>query len=390
VGIFFLLLKLYFDCMIKYFLMVLTFCFYFTPVIRPQIIVNSFLEGASITKITEEDTSYLKKGEEYIWVATYGQGIYRFSKKDGKWINFSTASKNLQNDIFHCLAVSKDYVWAGASEGLYIYDKKKNRWSMKKFSLGGEFGNWIRALYYDKDKNILWIGRFRNLTQLEVAKQTYRDFDLTQGNDPKTNTIKTIRLDGDSLVWFGTESGAHLYRKKKKIAQNTWEFINNKKGFKQEGNAVSITDFLFEGENVWFGTDEFVTPRQPEFNVGGLYRYNRKIKWDKIDKSNGLPGNGIYCLEKTGNVIWAGVYSFDKNEKAEYGKGLIMIDRFTGKVTPVDLNLLRVNTSTITTLYFDGKDLWIGTDKGLYRLKIANPLALWTLKKPQTKKATNK
>lgn len=374
--------------MIKAFLIILIF--YFTPAVFPQVTVDNFLGNASITEITEEDTSYLKRGEGYIWVATYGEGIYRFSKKDGKWMNFSTASKNLQNDIFHCLAVSKDYVWAGASEGLYIYDKKKKSWNMKKFSLGGEFGNWIRALFYDKSRNILWIGRFRNLTQLDLAKQTYTDFDLTQGNDPKTNTFKSIRLDGDSLVWFGTESGVHFYRKKKKIAQDTWEFINNKKGFKQEGDAVSITDFLFEGGNVWFGTDEFVTPKQPEFNVGGLYRYNRKIKWDKIDKSNGLSGNGIYCLEKTGNVIWAGVYSFDKKEKAEYGNGLVMIDRFTGKVTPVDLNLLQVKTPTITTLYFDGKDLWIGTDKGLYRLKIANPLAVWSMKKPQTKKTINK
>jgi ligand-binding sensor domain-containing protein len=341
-----------------------------------------FLEGAYISGICEE--------ESFLWVSTYGHGIFSFSKKDGKWFNFSTKNRNLDNDLFHAIAVSKDFVWAAANEGLYIYDKKKNRWSTKKFALGGEFGNWIRSLYYDKNQNVLWIGRFRNLTQLEVAKQKYTDFELTQGNDPKSNTFKSIKADGDSLIWFGTESGVHIYRKNKKNGEETWQFINNKKGFKQEGDAVSISDFAFEKDYVWFGTDEFVTQQQPQFNLGGIYRYNRKFIWDKFSKETGLPGSGVYCLERTGNTIWAGLYSFDKKGKKEYGKGLVMIDRISGRIIPVNLNLLQTSSSTITKLYFDGNDLWIGTDKGLWRISITNPLAAWDLKKPQGKGKTKK
>jgi len=362
--------------------LVLIFLIFISLQAFPQVDYNIFLEDASITSIAEE--------KDFLWVATYGQGIFRLSKKDGKWFNFSTKNRNLDNDLFHTIAVSKDYVWAGANEGLFIYNKKRNRWTIKKFSLGGEFGNWIRSLCYDQSRNILWIGRFRNLTQLNVSRQKYKDFDLTQNNDPKTNTFKSIKLDGDSLIWFGTESGVHIYRKNKKIGEEAWQFINNKKGFKQEGDAVSISDFAFEGDNVWFGTDEFITPKQPQFNIGGLYRYNRKFIWDKLSRGNGLPANGIYCIERTGNYIWAGVYSFEKKEKEEYGKGLVLIDRITGKVIPIDLNLLETKSSTINTLYFDEKDLWIGTDRGLWKLNIANPLAAWTLKKEVKKSGTTK
>ena len=319
--------------MIKKFFPVLIFLICFFSDIYPQVDYEVYLEDASISGIAEE--------KDFLWVSTYGHGIFRYSKKDHKWFNFSSENKNLENDLFHTIAVSKNFVWAGANEGLYIYDRKKNNWTIKKFSLGGEFGNWIRSLCYDSTENILWIGRFRNLTQFDVAKQTYKDFDLTRGDDPKSNTIKAIKLDGDSLVWFGTESGVHIYRKKKKIGQETWEFINNKKGFKQEGDAVSVTDFIFEPGRVWFGTDEFITSKQPQFNLGGLYNYNRKFIWDKYSKENGLPANGIYCLERTGNYIWAGVYSFSKSEKEEYPKGLILIDRLKGKITPIDLNLLQ-------------------------------------------------
>ncbi|HMN25953.1 MAG TPA: hypothetical protein PKE38_15720 [Ignavibacteriaceae bacterium] len=78
---------------------------------------------------------------------------------------------------------------------------------------------------------------------------------------------------------------------------------------------------------------------------------------------------------ETGNYIWAGVYEFKKSDKAEYGKGLYLINRITKKVVPVDLNELKITTSNIRALYFDGINLWIGSSEGLVRLKIANELA---------------
>jgi ligand-binding sensor domain-containing protein len=348
---------------------------------------EELLEDASVSGIREE--------ENFVWVATQGQGIYRFSKKDNKWYNFSTNNENLDNDLFYNIAVSRDYIWAGATDGLYTYDKRRNKWHKRKFAQGGEFGNWIRALEYDQKENVIWIGRFRNLTRLDVARQRFTDFDLTKGNDPKTNNFKAIEIDGDSLIWFGTEGGVHIFNKKIEDG-NPWTFISNKKGFNQEGDAVSISDFLFERENVWIGTDEFITSQMPGFNVGGVYRFNRKLRWDRISKQDGLPANGIFCFERTGNKIWASVYSFDKKGKKEYGKGLALIDRLTGEIVPVDLNNTEINSATILCMHFDGSSMWIGTDNGLYRILIANQLAEWPLKieepvlKPKSKLKTRR
>lgn len=336
------------------------------------------LENVSVTAIRDEPN--------YVWLATYGQGIYRYSKKDNKWTNFSTSSNNLENDLFSCIAVNDDYVWAGSIEGLFTYDKKRNTWRKRKFAVGGEMGNWIRSLCYDKKENTLWIGRFKNLTELDVKRQKFTEHDLTKNNDPKTNTIKSIKLDGDSLIWFGSESGVHVYNKQVKDSASAWLFINNKRGFNAEGDAVSVSDFLFEGDNVWFATDEFVTPQQPNFNMGGIYKFNRKLKWEKISKQDGLPGNGIYCLEKTGNKIWVAVYSFDKKNKKEYGKGFVIIDRVSGKIINIDLNQTEISSSLVQTFYFDGNEMWVGTDKGLYKFAINNPLAKWSGKKDNKKK----
>jgi ligand-binding sensor domain-containing protein len=348
--------------------------------IYPQVATDVVLEKVSVTAI-EEDASN-------IWLATYGQGIYCYSKKEEKWSNFSTSSKNLENDLFSCIAVSNDYVWTGSIEGLFTYDKKRKTWRKRKFAVGGEMGNWIRSLCYDKKEKTLWIGRFKNLTRLDVKRQKFTEIDLTQNNDPKTNTIKSIKLDGDSLIWFGSESGVHIFDKQAKDPTSEWRFINNKKGFNAEGDAVSVSDFLFEGNNVWFATDEFVTTQQPNFNLGGIYKYDRKRNWERISKQDGLPGNGVYCLERTGNKIWAAIYAFDKRNKKEYGKGFVIIDRVTGRISNIDLNQTDFTSSLVQCFYFDGNKMWIGTDRGLYTFKIGNSLARWSGKKKSPK--TNK
>jgi ligand-binding sensor domain-containing protein len=354
---------------------VLTLTFLFLPDSFSQEQSEVFLKGAAVTDIAEE--------EGFLWVATYGQGIYRYSIADGKWINYSTKSGNLSDDLFYAVEVSKNFVWAASVEGLYTLTKKGGRWDKRKFAQGGEFGNWIRSLKYDEKQNVLWIGRFRNITRFDLKTRKYEDIDRTQGTDQKSNTIKTIELDGDSLIWFGTESGVHIYNKKKKYNDPTaWRYFTNKdKAFKEEGKTVSVSKILFEGRNIWIGTDEFITAEEPDFNLGGLYIHDRRFNWDRIYKRDGLGGNGIYSLCRIGNYIWVGVYEFDKLQKLEYGKGLYLINRITHQVIPVDLNEINITSSSILSFHFDGRYLWIGTGEGLVRLKIDNRLAEWPKKK---------
>lgn len=335
----------------------------------PQTESEIFLEGASIVDI--------KLDGNYLWVATYGQGIYRYSLTEEKWHNYSTTNNNLDNDLFFTLEVSPNYVWAGTTEGLFTLDKKTNRWTKRKFALGGEFGNWIRALFYDKNRDVLWIGRFRNVTYLDVKRRRYTDINRLQGNDQKSNTFKSIAIDGDSLVWFGSESGVHKFNlNKQPNDKSAWTYINNKeRNFLGEGQSVSVSDILFEGKNIWFGTDEFVTKENPTFNIGGVYLFNRKFQWERISKVDGLGGNGIYKMIRTGNYIWVGVYEFDRLDKKEFGKGLFLINRNTFEIYPVDLNQIKINSSAILSMLYDSGYLWIGTDRGLVRLKLMNELA---------------
>ena len=320
--------------------------------------IQLFLEGIKITDIKNDGVD--------IWVTTEGHGIYKYVKWKNKWINYSKKNKKLRQDFFYCVEVSNRYIWAGSADGLYIYDKKRRRWNKKRFAKGGQFGNWIRSLRFDKEDNKLWIGRFKFLTQFDLITKKYRDFDLTVNKNEKTNSVKYIELDGDSLVWVGVESGLHKFSKHN--SKFSTKYYSNKNDFfLNEGKQVSITNILFEQSNIWFGTDEFITRQNPDFNKGGLFRFDRKINWLKFHEHSKLNASGIFSLELTGNYIWVSVYKFDRDNKMTVGKGLNLINRKTLESINIENDLI---PDTIFDIHFDGENIWLGTNNGLRKINL--------------------
>jgi hypothetical protein len=124
-----------------------------------------------------------------------------------------------------------------------------------------------------------------------------------------------------------------------------------------------------EQGNVWIGLDEFRTKENPDYNLGGLYKFDRKNNWIKFDTRKGLAGNGVFDIELTGNFLWVAQYQFIANTKEIYGRGLAIINRHTNEVTQVDIDGL---PDKILSLYFDSENLWIGTDDGIFKLELTN------------------
>lgn len=327
-----------------------------------------YLKGSSVTDICSD-------GKD-IWIATNGNGIFKYNPAQNKWEQFSTSKGNLQHDFFYCITANEEFVWAGSIDGLFIYDKKRNNWTKRKFGLGGQLANWIRSIAYDKYEKVVWIGRFQYLTKYDLKSRRFIDYNLMVNNNEKTNTIKTIQVDGDSIVWFGTEAGLHKYDKSKDLNDpNAITFYDNRYNyFNGEGEQVSISAILLERNYVWIGLDEFITAERPEFNVGGLFKFDRKNEWIRFDDSKGLTGNGVFDLERTGNYIWVSLYQFGKETKETYGRGIVLINRINNKVIPLSDERI---PKTVNKIFFDGTILWLGTESGLIKINFFNKLALW-------------
>ena len=335
---------------------------------REKIDLDFYLSNSQVMDITSDGTN--------LWFATNGSGVFEYSPAADKWVQYSTSKGNISLDYFYCIAANKDYVWAGSTDGLFILDKRRNNWIKRKFALGGQLANWIRVLAYDKYEDAVWIGRFKYLTKLDLKRNRYTDYDLTEHGNEKTNNFKSIAVDGDSLVWFGTEGGLHKYETSGDLNNKSSDaFYDNRYNYFQgQGDQVSVSSILLERNYVWLGLDEFVTPERPQFNVGGIFRFNRKNEWLKFDDSKGLPGNGVYDLERTGNYIWASLYQFGKTTKEAYGRGLVIINRLTNKIITVRDSRI---SQTVYSIYFDGINLWLGTDTGLVEVNFFNKLAQW-------------
>lgn len=330
--------------------------------------IEKFLDGANVMGISGDG--------KYIWAATNGNGVFRIDRNDGKISEYSTANRKLQQDFFFTIETNRQYVWAGSADGLFMLDKRRNTWSKRKFAKGGQLANWVRSLKYDPDENVLWIGRFMYLTKFDINKKRFYDYDLTQKRNMKTNTIKTIALDGDSLVWFGTEAGLHKYDKSMDLENElSVTFYDNRLNyFEGLGDQVSISALLVAENKLWIGLDEFITPENPEFNLGGLFRFDRKNEWIRYDKHTGLNGNGIFAIERTGNLLWVAQYQFGKTTKEQYGRGVSIINMFDGSIKDIsDQNI----PNMVNALYFDGSYLWMGAEDGLYRLDLTNNFASW-------------
>ncbi len=327
--------------------------------------IQAYLQNVPVYDICSDGTN--------IWFATNGYGIFKYTPKTNKWKNYSTNNKKLKIDFFYCITANKNFVWAGSTDGLFILNKKRNRWKRRKFGKGGQLGNWIRTVKYDKYRNVVWIGRFQYLTMYDLKRRKYRDYDLKIRGNEKTNNIRSILVEGDSILWIGTEGGLHKIQKKKifKLDSNKTFYDNSLNYFNGEGDEVSVSDIINERNYLWLGTDEFITPQNPNFNLGGLFRFDKETEWLKLDTDKGLQGNGIFSIERTGNTIWVATYEFDQRKKEASGRGISLVNRMDLSVKNViDENI----PETVFKIFYDGKFVWLGTSSGVFKINVTNKL----------------
>ncbi len=323
--------------------------------------------------------------ESDLWVSSNGNGIYNI--KNNIVRNFSSSDSSISNDFVYSITGNKDFIWAGSADGLFILNRKTGKWQKRKFGQGGQLANWIRSVVFDPVGNCVWIGRFKFLTKYDLSTKRYSDYNLTRNGNEKANTIQTISLDGDSLLWVGTEAGLHkLYKNDNFENPGSSHFYDKRLNyFEGSGQTLSVSSVIPMKDNVWIALDEFLTPENPDYNKGGLYKFNRKNSWERFEAKDGLQSNGIYSLELTGRYLWISLYTFNPNQKTQYGRGLAIMDLISGKIRKIESIEL---PSKINKIYYDGKLLWLGTISGLYKVPMKNSFAEFYLEQKIENKKT--
>ena len=337
--------------------------------------------------------------KERLWIATLGQGLFRYDIKTGKLMRFSKEPDNscgIDSDyITSVLCDERGRTWCvNAGQYLYLYDETNATFSRKHiyddgakvegnaaFCLCEDYqgniwiGGWGNGLFrYDKENGVfknhrltayngmkLYTGRIHTVTEVESGIISYGcdngivNFNTRTGEceniryEPNSNRTITdnfiydIVKDLEGGIWVATYFGGVNYTNK---SSSLFNFsMTDKTGRKGRVISKFCED---QGGKLWIGTDD-----------GGLFLYDMGsgICQEKtVDRD--IPNLNIHALLKDGDGLWVGTYS----------KGLYLLDTKNGTARHWEnLNEGKAGAdASVYALFKDMNDrLWIGTKTGI-------------------------
>ncbi len=286
-----------------------------------------------------------------LWLGTGGKGLKIIDKEHHKLKNYklNTELNDINEDALLSICEdSKKRVWLGTTQGIFIFDRQKNR--LQEFSYAGnkevlsllkynrinaieediegniwfatQFGLYkydnkriynyfsdqfhdncicsdeINALYEDED-GILWIGSTEGVNYLNINKmkeESEEAFGTFQSVDDSismlsNNYVLSISGDDKGNIWFGTRSGLTQYNK----IHNTFHHYSQEDGLANDMIYGVLCD---KNQNVWISTNK------------GISCINTESEILNFDISNGLPGyvfnKGAVDKAVDGTIYFAG------------------------------------------------------------------------------------
>ncbi len=334
-----------------------------------------FFDGNKIRKVlitNDEDseiTMIFTDTKNNIWIGTETGRLYIYDKKTDKYHlkyenhdinNFFTATECKRGKCFFATSqglmlfdgkkfekltsdieiinqmIVDDYgqLWTVGFAGVKILDVKKRK--QKKLKIRGvNLNQIVKALYFDKESNVVWIGSYREgIFELESGIVRNINFaDLLLSEVPSVVTQKN-----DTTLYVGTDKGSLF-----EMSEKSCKRINYKSTNEKENNAIGVIKSILvdSKRNIWV------------CSYNNLYKYSYKNKkWltikldirDKVIRDIVELNDGKYLLG-TGN---SGIYQIDSDCNIlchiDIGKGLLS-NYVLSLSKSVDGNILYVSTN---------------------------------------------
>jgi PAS domain S-box-containing protein len=303
-----------------------------------------------------------------LWVATEDKGVFLFNKSGSKY--HFTEENGLPSNYILCLFVDKDNnVWFGTDGSGFCLFKGLSFIKYDKNS--GLPDNQVNAIYKDS-KNNMWFGTNNGIALYKNHVFTYF---FNEKMHPQRH-INSIYEDRSGNMWFGTENGVLFYdsRQWKIYSENEqheigqihfiYQHSKNKKIWAATGKGL----YEFNGKNFYKKFKDTIPPIRiysiRELSDGRLFLSTEKglticnnntVKHIKIKDELGSK-DALDCLEDKHGNIWFAT-----------GRGLTVWKKDNGFKTYRKKDGLI--SDNIFFVFFSDQYLWVGTDRGLDRIK---------------------
>lgn len=302
--------------------------------------------------------------EGFIWVATWGSGLFKLDKMGNviKQYSFSYNGTLTSNKLKVVYLGSDDFIWIGTNQdGLIKFNKKTEKYSFYRHVENDPNSlshNFVLSIYEDNNDN-LWIGTHSGgLNRLDKKTGKFFNYrhDPNDNYSISNNWVSTIYQSKSGTIWVGTDKGISKFILGKQI-------FHNLQHREMDKNSISSDDIhaVFEDSKglLWIGTwRKGLNVLNPK--TGKIRKY-----FNMQHDDSSLPDNTVFALyEDKKSNLWVGTY----NGLAKY---LPKTDNFKVFRNQPNNNE-SIGFNNITSILDDSYGyLWIGTwDGGLQRMDI--------------------
>lgn len=226
-----------------------------------------------------------------LWAAVYERGICSIDLQGGRTRNYM----NGQNDarVFSLLRSSNSRIYAGAADGLYMYDNVADSFARLRES--------SRVTDIEEDKNgLIWVSTAENgIYSYNPRSGEYLEYVHGEGNSILSNSVNTIVVDMANRLWIGTNDGICSYDGHEFISWPDIRFPDD-----------NISQIIPDGRRLWVSTGNGLVEFYPETGHMKVYSRTDGLISQQFSKNAGIYGSAGNIL--LGTVDGIVMFSPDK------------------------------------------------------------------------------
>lgn len=294
---------------------------------------------------------------ENLWMVTWSPivGLVKYDPRADRLTNYPFETGAVGVASANLLADGQNGFWAPSSQGLYYFDRRKERFTFRfqhdETNANSLDDNTVVAVYRDR-AGLLWAGTAGGLNLLNLRQRQFGYFrhSSDERNSLSPGRVTAIYEEPNHVLWIG-----FLPRALDRLDRNTGQithYIPNAKSRTALGNGMNVAGIYKDARGyVWLGGWGAGLDRLDERT--GQFRHYRHNTQDR----NSLISDGIYTIYKDrSDRIWVGELY-----------GLSRFDPSTEQLTNYqpDPKNRSWNRSSVSSIYQDRSGaLWLGTTGG--------------------------
>lgn len=327
----------------------------------------------TVTEVNGEVLSYIseikKSNSGAIWIASYGQGLFKFQNGDYK--RYSKRDGLLSDNLHAVFIDSKENIWVGSNQGgVFKFDGNKftNYTTSNGLADNTVFGiceNTFGTMFFTTAEGGLSVYDNTKFYKLSVI------------DGLSSNHIPAVKSDKQNNLWLGTNNGLNRLKLASDFKVESLKIFTEQNGLEGIEFVSSNSLFIDSKGNIWAGTSnglskynpaiDFANNTPPALTLQNILLFNQKVNWrqyaDEVNKKTNLPVSLRLNYKNNHLSFEYQALSIDEDLKYSY-----KLEGFDKEWSP-----LSTSTEAVYSNIPSGRDY-------IFRVKALNSDGVWSTK----------